>query len=110
MNLSELKNKIESYPGDTMPFSLSFPFSWRGIYAEVCFSISTGEATKQDNLNIIEMAVMNEFEGYKGGLYRYDCSTNVNFEDSIREYSDGDYLLQFLANNHNEAITHIFGD
>lgn len=108
MILEELKNRIESYPSEVMDFCLSEPFSWRGSYDEVCFSLNTTETSKKDNLKMINKALKETFHGWKGGEYRYNKNTTVNFEESRNAYSDGYYLQIFLDNNNNDAINHIF--
>lgn len=92
MTLGQLKEKIENLPvGFSLNYSLSEPFSWRGSYEEVCFSIENCSQMREELLNIIEKALTEDFEGYKGGLYRYDEYTLVNFEHSPSSYTDGDY-------------------
>lgn len=93
MNLGELKKYIKSFPdGTRFEYSLSDPFSWRGSYDEVAFSIEEVSATKEELLEKITKAFTQEFCGYKGGDYRYNGQTPVNFEADESSYSDGGYV------------------
>lgn len=98
MNLGELKKYIESFPdGTRLEYSLSEPFSWRGVYAEVAFSIKDKQCTKEELLAKIEMALSDEFYGYKGGDFRYDEHTPVNFEEDCGSYTDGGYTEKKIS-------------
>lgn len=113
MTLKELRDRIESFgsPDTIMNFSLTDVFSWRGVYAEVCFSLSPEKTTVKENLAQIDYALSDEFEGYKGGSFRYTLNTPVNFETDISEYSDKRYIRNFLKNNiDNEDVQKILGD
>ncbi len=99
MTLLDLKEHISSFPeGTQFNFGLSAPFSWRGSYNEVAFSILT-EPTKRENiLANIEAAYVGIFFGYKGGEYTYGDYTTVNFEEEgSRNYSDGRYVAEMIA-------------
>lgn len=92
MNLQKLKNHFEkSENGVVFDFKLSEPFSWRGIYSEVAFTLLDEQSTKEDNLYMINKALNKKFTGYKGGEYYYNGSTEVHFESSPRGYTDGGY-------------------
>lgn len=92
MNLGEFKKHIESFPnGHVFNYGISEPFSWRGVYAEVAFSIVKKETSREDIVAKIEAALTDEFEGWKGGKYRYNEYTSVNFEETQRNWSDGEY-------------------
>lgn len=99
MNLLELKEHIESFPdGHVFSYGLSDPFSWRGSYDEVAFSITKESATKEEILANINEAYERAFYGYKGGEYRFDDYTPVNFEEyGSRNYSDGAYTAEKIA-------------
>lgn len=99
MNLQELKQHFESFPDGTIfEYGLSYPFSWRGSYDEVAFSITESAMTKEAILKQIHAAYSEVFYGYKGGEYRYKDYTDVNFEeDGSRDYSDGRYTAQMIA-------------
>lgn len=104
MNLKELKSHFESMPdGTRFDYSLSDPFSWRGVYAEVAFSILNEPSTKEEILSKINDAITEVFEGYKGGDFWYSEDTTVHFEACPSDYTDGDYvllkLLKILFNN-----------
>lgn len=98
MTLGELKKHFQSKPdGTVFDYSLSDPFSWRGVYAEVCFSVTEDKSTKEENISKIEDALTNVFEGWKGGDYRYTEDTTVNFEETQRNWSDGDYVREMIS-------------
>lgn len=93
MQLGGLKMYIESFPeGTVFNYSLSDPFSWRGVYAEVAFSIERTTSTREELLIKIEKALTNTFYGYKGGEYQFDNHTTVNFEENRGSWSDGGYV------------------
>lgn len=117
MTLRELYNKIKSFQSEEtgqetmIPFCLEDVFSWRGIYAEPCFSLSTRETTIGDNLKMINAAVTEVFTGYKGGDFIYTWNSPVNFEAEDSNYTDGEYIQRFISENKdNEAVKAIFGD
>lgn len=98
MTIQELKTHFESLPKDKeLEFKLSRPFSWRGSYDEVAFSIAESKSYPEENLKMIEEALAEEFEGYKGGTYRYSLNTKVNFEEHYSDYTDGGYIGRFLV-------------
>jgi hypothetical protein len=99
MNLKELKDYIESFPNYTVfKYGLSQPFSWRGSYDEVAFAIILDEMSKEDILNNIEIAYTDVFYGYKGGEYKYDNYTEINFEEKGNgNYTDGVYTSNMIA-------------
>lgn len=98
MDLQKLKNYFEKFPkGKQFDYGLSKPFSWRGSYDEVAFSIE-GAMSREDILKNIELAYTETFFGYKGGEYRYNNYTSVNFEEyGARNYSDGGYTSRKIA-------------
>ena len=59
-------------------YSLSVPFSWRGSYNEVAFSIETRPSNKQELMKEVGKAYEGIFTGWKGGDYRYGDYTPVN--------------------------------
>lgn len=97
MTLGEFKNHIESFPnGAIFPFGISEPFSWRGIYAEVAFSIVNQRMSKEEVLANIQMAYDYEFTGYKGGGYNYGDCTDIHFEEDSGSYTDGRYCSDVI--------------
>lgn len=108
MTIEELKSKIESWKGNTMNFCIEDVFSWRGVYAEPACSLSTRCVSKQHNLEQLEKLVTEVFYGWKGGEYSYSLYDNIHFESEEGKWSDGDYIVHFLAANHNEELKHIF--
>ena len=109
MIIKDLYNKIESWPEDTMDFCVTDVFSWRGVYAEPACSLSTSNTTKVENLDMLSRLMSESFMGWKGGEYTYCSADTINFECSEGSYSDGKYLIGFLARNHSPIIEHIFG-
>lgn len=110
ITLGELYDKIKSYPHDTMDFCVEDVFSWRGVYAEPCCSLSTEHTTKQENLDMLRRLTNEVFYGYKGGEYTYTFDDRINFECDCSEYSGGGYLKGFIKRNKDsEIINHIFG-
>lgn len=97
MTLGEFKKHIESFRNGTVfDYGISEPFSWRGIYSEVAFCISSQKTTKEDILERINNALTETFEGYKGGDYRYNEHTDIHFESEISSYTDGGYCSQWI--------------
>lgn len=109
MTIQELKLKIESWENDTMDFCIEEVFSWRGIYAEPACSLSTRTVTKEHNLQMLKELVSQPFYGYKGGEFEYTDNHTLNFENSYDDWSDGRYIMRFIANNQTPIIQHIFG-
>lgn len=98
MTLGELKNHFEQMEnGKVLNFKLSNPFSWRGIYAECAFDVLKETSTKEENLEQIEEALTEEFEGWKGGEFRYNLDTEVHFESETSSYTDGGYARELVA-------------
>lgn len=109
ITLGEFYDKIESYPQDTMDFRITDVFSWRGVYAEPCCSLSTERTTKQENLDMLRRLTNEVFCGWKGGEYTYTFDDLIHFEYDEGEYSAGKYLMSFIKRNENsEIINHIF--
>lgn len=108
MTINDLKEKILSLE-DIMNFSIDNIFSWRGSYYEAACSISANESTKEDNLKMINKLLTETFCGWKGGEYKYDINTEIHFEESAGNYTDGQYLINFLLDNpNNKDIYTIF--
>ena len=98
MTLGEFKKYIESFPNDKVfPYGISYPFSWRGVYAEVAFKITEQSTTKAEILTNIQAALDETFIGWKGGEYHYNEDTDIHFESSEGRYTDGDYCLSMIA-------------
>lgn len=99
MMLKEFKEHILSFPdGTQFCFGITKPFSWRGAYDEVAFSIVESPMTREEILANIELAYINTFYGYKSGEYKYGDFTTVNFEkEGSRNYSDGRYVAEMIA-------------
>jgi hypothetical protein len=99
MELKDFKEHISNFPkGTVFNYGISKPFSWRGSYDEVAFSIVESPMSKEDILANIELAYTGTFYGYKGGEYKYQDYTTVNFEEEgSRNYSDGRYVAQMIA-------------
>lgn len=99
MILKDLKESVSNLPEKTeFDYGLTKPFSWRGSYDEVAFSILESPMTREEILANIELAYTETFHGYKGGKYQYNDYTNVNFEEEGScNYSDGDYTEQMIS-------------
>jgi hypothetical protein len=98
MTLEEFKKHIESFPpGYLFEFSLSQPFSWRGAYDEVCFRVLKQRSTKEVVLGRINESFDGTFTGYKGGEFKYEPWTKVNFEAEHRDCSAGQYTAEMIA-------------
>lgn len=101
MTLEQLKQHIESFPSHhVFDGGLSEPFSWRGQYDEVAFAIVEAPHTREELLDLIQMALTQDFCGWKGGWYNYDESTEVHFEAGPSECSFGSYM-----DNWNERLS-----
>lgn len=109
MTIAEFKDKIKSYPGDTMPFCINDVFSWRGVYAEPACAISTCCVDKEHNIAMLERLVTEKFYGWKGGEYHYHDYDDIHFETNPGSWSDGQFIVDFLMDNYdNDAVIHIF--
>lgn len=98
MKLGDLKYRIESHPqGTCFSYSLSDPFSWRGVYAEVAFTVLDERCCREELLEKINRALSDEFIGWKGGEYFYNKDTPVHFEERHGDYSNGDYSRQLVS-------------
>jgi hypothetical protein len=109
MTLKEFYEKIKSFSGDTMKFAITDVFSWRGSYDKPACSIECSLASKEYNLNMLSRLLNETFYGWKGGKYIYTEDDEIHFESSHGSYSDGRYILNFVANNPSEEVRHIFG-
>lgn len=91
LTLGKLKEGFEKLdPNKVLEIGISEPFSWRGSYDEVAFSIIKN-VTVKECLDNIEKAFTETFYGYKGGEYKYFDKTPVNFESDSGRYSGGSY-------------------
>lgn len=98
MTLGQLKEYVENLPKDKIfYFKLSRPFSWRGSYNEVAFTIEAGQSNKSELLTWINEALTTKFYGYKDGDYRYYDHTSIHFEGDFSEYTDGEYAMRWLC-------------
>jgi hypothetical protein len=99
MTLLELKQYFENQKeGKVFNYSLSEPFSWRGIYAEVAFDLLHKKATREEILDTIDLAYTQKFYGYKGGTFRYNDYTEIHFEKDSGCYTDGEYCAALISN------------
>jgi hypothetical protein len=104
MTIKEFKSIIERTIGVTeLRYGISEPFSWRGSYDEVAFEILDEPMSKQEVLRRVDLACTGTYDGYKGGEYRYDESTQVNFESGWGQYSDGEYCSEWIAKLENSS-------
>lgn len=94
MQLGKFKEYIESFPEDKVfAFGISNPFSWRGSYDEVCFSITQEHMTRNEVLKKINLALTESFTG-RFGNYTYKEWDNVNFEACQGDFSYGEYTAK----------------
>lgn len=97
MTLQEFKNHISSFPeGTVFDYGISEPFSWRGRYDEVAFTIITEPTSREEILEHINTAFVKTFRGWKGGYYEYSGFTPVNFENDTSSWSDGEYVQHHI--------------
>ncbi len=111
ITIRELRNRIITWPNDTMNFRIVDVFAWRGYYAEPACYINSDEATKEHNLTMLDALTSDTFIGWKGGEYTYDDSDRLHFETDYGSYTDGRFILNFLIDNKDVPIVkHIFLD
>ncbi len=97
MELGKLKNHFEQMEsGKVLDYKLSEPFSWRGVYAECAFEVLKESSTKEENLEQIEKALSESFQGYKGGDFRYNIDTEIHFEYDNGSYTEGGYSKRLI--------------
>ena len=97
MTLKEFREHIESFPLNTeFKNGISAPFSWRGSYNEVAFTLFLDIATREEILDKISMAYEGLFSGWKGGEYRCGDNTPIHFEAGSGYYSDGQYSKNLI--------------
>ena len=58
---------------------------------------------------MLEELISRPFYGWKGGEFEYTDYDLLNFEDSWGSWTNGDYIMHFIANNQTPIIQHIFG-
>lgn len=98
MELKQFKDYVESFENNhQFEYGISTPFSWRGSYDEVAFSVVHQPMTKEEILFRINQAYTETFFGYKGGEYTYGDYTTVNFEQDTSSYTDGGYCSEWIA-------------
>jgi len=103
--LKQFQDYISQFsPYHKFKFTLSDPFSWRGSYDEVAFSVNEGESTAVDILLKIQHAYREEYIGYKGGKYSYNDSTLVNFEENRTAWSDEQYAKEFIETHSEDKL------
>lgn len=92
MNINDLLNYFQNEKEPK--FYLTDVFSWRGCYGEVAFTPSK-MGSREQSLEMINEALTEEFEGWKGGIFTYDLYTRVHFEKQMQYCSD-DALYKIL--------------
>lgn len=113
ITVQDLKNIIEEWPENEMPFRIIDSWSWRGIYANVCLCISNEITSKSDNLSELKDVTHYCYTGWKGGEYYYNMNTLVHFEEDAGDCTtydeDSCYFVNFLKdNNDNPFIQSIY--
>lgn len=83
---------LQEDPALVLPKGLGAPISYRGFYDQVAF-LPIAQAPVQLCLNHIEEALQREFQGYKGGNYRYKSWTPVWFVEHASDYGGECALL-----------------
>jgi len=84
--------------------------SWRGIYDEPCIFITEGSSILSDFIpycqNLFDGRLYN---GWKGGQYRYNPYSLLNFEANSSCYS-GDYsmFIELLSSNEDVNVTKLW--
>lgn len=109
ITIRELRNRITTWPEDTMNFRIVDVFAWRGYYAEPACYINSDEATKEHNLTMLDALTSDTFIGWKGGEYNYNGSDQLHFETDYGSYTDGRFIMNFLMKHGTEPIIrHLF--
>ena len=109
MTLGNLYDRILSYPECNMNFCIEDVFSWRGSYDEPCCSLSTRNASKKHNLDMLSKLLTESFDGWKDGSYTYTMNDIIHFEAGEGSYSNKYYIKEFIMNNYNSPeVKHIF--
>lgn len=94
MTLGEYIEFLKKYnPDDGVVCGFGEPNSWRGSYDELCFYPSR-HVTIGWMLKEAESANGAIYNGYKGGQYKMDLDTPVNFESNFKDYSGGDFVAK----------------
>lgn len=98
MNISDLRAYFE----DTKEpkFYLTDVFSWRGCYSEVAFTPSRN-GSREQSLEMIQRALIEDFPGWKGGKFVYGLCTRVHFEKQEQGHSDNALYDLLLSDNGN---------
>lgn len=105
MVLKQFKDHILTFSDEQVfNYGISKPFSWRGVYSEVAFAIIEKETPREEILKNIELAYTEIFDGYKGGENKYCDSTEIHFEDSSRNYTDGEYCAEWISKLENKDV------
>ncbi len=98
MTLLELKKYFESMRKDrNFDYCLSYPFCWRASYFEIAFAIEKKECKASHILLNIYHGLNNIFVGWKGGNYAFNKDTKVNFENGYSEWTDGQYMKDWIV-------------
>lgn len=109
ITIRELRNRIISWPEDTMNFRIVDVFTWRGYYMEPAVYIKNDESTKGHNLAMLDALTSDTFIGWKGGEYKYDGSEQLHFETDSSSYTAGRFIMNFLMKHGKEPIIrHLF--
>lgn len=76
MNLGQLINRLQQEdPNRIIPIGFCNPHSYRGCYSELAFEIELNTNIRS-LLSSAEYAVDEDFEGYKGGIFRMTTGTD----------------------------------
>jgi len=66
------------------------PHSYRGYYHDLAFEVEDGSMTVNELMILLNSIIGQEFEGYKGGMYRMDFDTRIWV--SAYGVNSGDYV------------------
>ena len=110
LTLEDLKNKYLAMDVNTkLSYGIGEPMSWRGVYSEVAFPI-VKNTTAGECMKMVDKALNDTFEAWKGGEYQYDLFTEVHFEQGEGCYSDlgytRDIIEEITGNMEEESLQH----
>lgn len=100
MTIRQFEEICNLYPDLKVNFAPYECGSWRGVYAEACIFVSMdGESYLEEFIPFIDQLKTETHWGYKGGEYKYDKNTPLNFETECSAWSDGETFERMLSEN-----------
>jgi len=95
--IGELRELLQGQSSDKVcKFGFGYPHAHRGYYNHVSFPPNEQNITIGQLLDYLKDAVNHEFEGWKGGEYRYDDFTLVHFNFEGRCSDDDCYIPEHI--------------